>query len=163
MRARDLNRNLHARSRQARVNGGQRGSGDDRAGHQIQDHLKPPVRLVANLDGDVAQGTLGADENREVDLPAGQLVSGNEVELQQVRVGRVEDRCFVRRMQLNGKRGPGRGAFESQSVFLRVMNVAARKRSALAGNGGVQQLGNGGEERAGTGTTSFVCELAHRK
>jgi len=142
MRARDLNPNFRTRSRSARVNGGQRGSGDDRiAGHQIQDHLKPPSRLVANLDGDGTQRSFGAQENGEGDLFAGELVARNEVELQEMVVSGVKQGGFVRGMQLDRERGDRRSALEGQSVFLRVMNVAAGQRSGLAGEG---EVGPGG-------------------
>jgi len=109
------------RQREARV--GLVGGGIAR--REIQDRLKPPVRLVADLDGHAAQRSLGARENCEVNLLAGQLVCRDEVELEEIRVRGVEKRCPVSSVQSDRERSHGRSSFEGQSIFLRVMNVAA--------------------------------------
>jgi len=127
--------------------GGERcARGNGLAGRKIQNDVKPPVGLVANLDGHATQRRVGADENCEIDLLARQLVRGNEVELHEIRVRRVEERCFVSSVQLDRKRSHVRGAFEGQGVFLRIMNVAALPGSLQANKGEVHQLGNRGEE-----------------
>ena len=46
--------------------------------------MEPPVGFATDLDGDGAELALGADDESEVDLLAGELMGGDEVELQEI-------------------------------------------------------------------------------